>query len=233
MVPLAANVPGTAHGIIISYGKKGPSRMHTFGKTPIILVLAILVAACSGSGIRMTPIHVEANPPAAPIQDVLIIVVIDNLEIRGIFEKHFKDWLAVKGVESDTSIDVLPIKDDNKLEKAAIAEAVDQYENDTVLITHLVGFAETEVFSRDRPQYYFNYYGFYNYAWGYVYWPTIYGEKVQFTLETGLYDVETESLIWAGESRLKNPKTTGQAIDQVVKAVIEELEKNGLLPRKP
>jgi len=196
-----------------------------------VAVLIVGIAACSRSSIRLTPIHMEASYSGKPIKDVLVLVIIDDQEIRGIFEKHFKDWLTVKGVEAIASVNVLPIKKGAKLTKEAIVDVVDRYENDTILITHLVGFAETEVFSRDRPQYYYNYYGFYNYAYGYVYWPTIYGEKVQFNLETGVYDVKTESLIWAVESQVKNPKTTGEAIGQVVEAVIKDLEKNGLLPK--
>ena len=91
---------------------------------------------------------------------------------------------------------------------------------------------QSEVFSRGRPQYYFNYYGFYNYALSYVYWPVIYGERVQLSLETRLYDVETKSLIWAGESQTSDPETTGQAIGQIVDVVMTELEKNGLLPKQ-
>ena len=91
---------------------------------------------------------------------------------------------------------------------------------------------ETEVFSRGVPEVYRNYYGFYRYSWGYVHWPVITGVNVQFTLETRLYDIGTESLLWAGESRLTNPETTGKAIDQVVEAVMKALEKNGLLPKE-
>ena len=46
-------------------------------------------------------------------------------------------------------------------------------------------------------------------------WPTIYGERVELNIETRLYDVKTESLIWAGELQLSNPKTTGEAIGQM------------------
>lgn len=201
--------------------------------TLFIALLALAVVACSGSSIQMTQTHLEEDHVGKPIKDVLIIVIIDDQEIRPIFEKHFMDWLNVKGVEAIISADVLPIDAGTKLEKEAIIEVIDKYENDAVLITHLVGYTETEVFSRDRPRYYNSYYGFYNYASGYVYWPTIYGERVQFNLETRAYDAKTESLIWAGESRVKNPKTTGQAIGQVVDVVMRELEKNGLLPKTP
>jgi hypothetical protein len=208
----------------------GVLKHKKFETMVIIAFIAFVLIACTGSNTRMVQSHVEETSVGKPIKDVLIITIIDDHEIRAIFEKHFMDWLTVKGVEAITSAAVLPIDPETKLEKAAIIEVVDKYENDTILITHIVGMSETEVFSRDRQRYYRNYYGFYNYAWGYVTWPTIYGERVQFNLETRLYDVKTESLIWAGESKTINPKTTGQAIGQVVETVMMDLEKNGLLP---
>ena len=201
--------------------------------TLFIATLGLAIVACSGSSSQMIPTHMEENHVGQPIKNVLIIAIVDNPEIRTIFEKHFKDWLKVKGVEAIISADVLSVEVGVKLEKEAIVQVVDKYENDAILITHLVGMEESEVFSRDRPRFFYNYYGFYNYGMVYVTWPTVYGEKVQITLETGLFDVKTESLIWAGESRIKNPETTGQAIGQVVDMVMKELEKNGLLPKMP
>ncbi|MFO7716256.1 hypothetical protein, partial [Desulfosarcina sp.] len=164
--------------------------------------LALAVVACSGSSAQMVQTHVEAQHEGKPITDVLIIAMIEDQEIRAILEKHFKDWLNVKGVEAMISADVLPVKVGTKLEKEAILKVLEEHENDTILITRVVGFGETEVFSRSRPQVFFNYYGYYNYALGYIYWPTVYGEKVQLSLETALYDVKTESPIWAGVSQL-------------------------------
>ena len=207
--------------------------MRKIETTLFMAALAFVLVACSGSSARMIQNHMEETRVGKPVKDVLIIVILDNQKIRAVFEKHFKDWLKVKGVEAITSVDLLPMDVNTKLEKEAIIEVVDKYQNDAILITRLVGMTDTEVFSRGRPQFFYNYYGFYNYGTVYVTWPTVYGEKVQFSLETGLYDVKTESLIWSGESRLKNPKTTGQAIGQVVVMVMKELEKNGLLPKAP
>lgn len=199
----------------------------------LMAALASAVAACSGSRAQMIQTHVEAQHVGKPITDVLIIAIIEDQEIRAILENHFKDWLTVKGVEAMISADVLPVKAGVKLEKEAIRKVLAEYENDTILITRVVGLEETEVFSRGRPQVFFNYYGYYNYALSYIYWPTVYGEKVQLSLETALYDVKTESPIWAGVSQLNNPETTGQAIGQVAELVMQELEKNGLLPKTP
>ncbi len=207
--------------------------MGKIGTVLFIAVLAFTLVACTGSSSQMIPTHWEEKHAGQPIKNALIIAIIDNREIRTVFERHFKDWLNAKGVEAIVSADVLAVEMGIQLEKADLAELVDKYENDAILITHLVGFEEREVFSRDRPQYFYNYFGFYNYGLAYVTWPTIYGEKVKFSLETGLYDVTTESLIWAGETQLKNPETTGKAIGQVVELVMKELEKNGLLPQTP
>ena len=204
-------------------------------KAASILFLAVVVlamVACARSHTQLLQAHLEENLAGKPVRDVLVIVVTDNQEVRTVFEKHFVDWFEALCVDAITSVDVLPISDATKLEKADIVAAIDKYENDTIVITHLVGIEESEVFSRDRPQYYYNYYGFYHYAWGYVTWPTIYGERVQFNLETRLYDVKTESLIWAGEIQAVNPKTTGEAIGHVVETVMKELDKNGLLPER-
>lgn len=195
-------------------------------------ILVSMTISCAGSSSKMTQNHMEKDYVGKPIKHALVLVIIDNQEIRKIFEKHFADWLNVKGVQAVVSAGLLPVNEDTKLEKEEIRKILDLYENDTLLITNLVEFGESEVFSRDRPQFFYNYYGHYNYSLGYVYWPTAYDEKVQITLETRLYDVNTESVIWSGQSVLKNPKTTGEAIGQVVKMVIQDLEKNGLLPEK-
>lgn len=206
-------------------------KVRKIGAALCTAAVAFAVVACAGSGTKLLRTHVEENHRSTPIKDALVIVIVDDQAVRASFEKHFVDWLNVKGVEAVMSAEVLSVSEGAKLEKAAIIEVVDNYENDSILITHLVGMEETEVFSRDRPRYFNNYYGFYNYGWGYVTWPTIYGEKVQFSLETRLYDVKTESLIWSGESQTKNPKTAGQAIGQIVAVVIKDLEENGLLPK--
>jgi hypothetical protein len=70
----------------------------------------------------------------------------------------------------------------------------------------------------------------YQNAWDYVHAPAVYGDRVKIGLETRLYDVKTESLIWAGESQTTDPETIGQAIGQVVDVVMIELGKSGLLP---
>lgn len=205
-------------------------------KIAAVLTMTILgfsLFGCAGSSSELIQTHVEEDREGRPIKNALIIVVVDDQQIRKIFEKHFKDWLIAKGSEAVISVDELPVEMGVKLEKEAIVAVVHKHGNDTILITHIVGLEQTEVFNRSRPRFYNDYYAFYDYSWDYVTWPTEYRENVKIRLETRLYDTKTESLIWAGETQLVNPKNTGEAIGQVVKGVVTDLGKNGLLSQKP
>lgn len=205
-------------------------------KMEAVLFLTILglgLSGCAGSSSRLVQTHMDENRAGRPIRNALIIVVVDDQKIRRIFETYYKDWLHAKGVAAVISVDAFPVAMGTKLDKAAIIAVVGQHASDAILITRIVDLNQTEVFNRSRPRYYSNYYGFYNSTWDYVTWPTEYKENVTLQLETRLYDTQTESLIWAGETALVNPKTAGQAIGQVVEGVMKDLEKNRLLPEKP
>jgi len=47
-----------------------------------------------------------------------------------------------------------------------------------------------------------------------------------------LFPIKTEKLIWSGESETLRPNSIKQTIDDVIKVVIKELQKNKLLPPK-
>lgn len=203
--------------------------MRKMTGVPLILAL-LLIASCSGS--RMTRTYMDAKRVGDPIKNVLIIAIIDDQNIREIYETHFMERLNAVGVEATSSTHVLPVSVGQKLDRAEIINLVQRYGSDTVAITHLVGREESEAFSRPgrlSQIYHRGYYQYYTDVWDYVHAPAVYTEHVQLFLETRLYDATTQTLIWSGESQTMDPKTVGQAIGQVVSLVMNELEKNGLV----
>ena len=51
-------------------------------------------------------------------------------------------------------------------------------------------------------------------------------------LATNLYDVKTEKLIWSGKSKTFKPDSNRQMFDDVINAVIKDLQKNNIIPKK-
>ena len=203
-------------------------------KTFVILLMSavsLLTLSCSGS--RMIRTDVDQARVGDPIKNVLVIAVFDDEDVRETYETHFIDHLNTSGVKAWSTTHVLPVSVGRKLDKAEIVTLAEHYGCDTVAITHLVGQTESEAFSRAGRLSQIHHKGYYQYytdVWDDVHAPTVFVDHIQVFLETRLYDVKTQRLIWSGESRARDPKTMGQAIGQVVSLVMDELKKKRLLP---
>ena len=116
---------------------------------------------------------------------------------------------------------------------------------DAVLVTHLVAVKEEEVYrpSMDyAPMYGGGYYGGYGYRGGlysyhphvttYVQRPGYYTTYESYTIETNLYDVETEELVWSARSNSFAPESVDEVIVDLTKLLIDDLKQNNLISVK-
>jgi hypothetical protein len=190
---------------------------------------SIFMVSCAGT--RMSQTWVDEARRGQPVSNVLVIVVADKAENREAFERKFVQQLKNAGVEAVSSADVIPMPRDLKLEKDVILQAVAKYGNDAVIISHLAGLDKKEVFTRTGPIYggYYNYYG---YAYNTIHDRGFYSEIATVRLETNLYDVKTEKLLWSGQSQSEDVQSINKLIDEVIALVIKDLQKNKLLPTK-
>ncbi len=198
-----------------------------------MIMACLLISGCAGTKLKET--YVDESLSGKPVSDVLVIAVTENERIRRSFEEKYVKQLVAEGIEAVSSADVVTVKKNNKLEKKAILEAVHKFKNDAVLITHLLGIKDKEIYyppHRSRGYYDYGYYGYYDYVFDYVHTPGYYKTHTYVSLETNLYDVKTEKLIWSGVSETWDADTNKQLIKQVIAVVIKDLHKKHLLPKK-
>jgi hypothetical protein len=190
----------------------------------------VLIIACAGT--KLTHTQVDKSRQGKPVSNILVIGVTykEKEEVRRSFEDRFVTQLRAAGVEAISSGDAISIPADLMLEKDEILKAVNKFNNDAVIITHVVGKEEKEYTPPARS--YRGYHGYYGRAYGYAHSPGYSSTKTFYRLATNLYDVKTEKLIWSGKSETLNPDSTKQMIDDVIKVVIKDLQKNNLLPQK-
>jgi hypothetical protein len=80
-----------------------------------------------------------------------------------------------------------------------------------------------------------DFYGYWGNAWTYPYDPTYfygdgtYGDYV-IIIETALYSVNSNSLLWAGRSRTSDPSSIRKVADQVSKHAVAAMREQRLLP---
>ena len=188
-----------------------------------------LIVACASTELKQT--SMDEAYRGKLLSNILVIAITDKKDARRSFENKFVVLLKATGIDAVSSGDGIPIPADQKLEKDAILKAVEKFGNDAVIITHLVGVEKTEVYN-PAPRSYTGYYGYYDNVYGNVHGRGYYSTTTIVRLETNLYDAKTEKLIWSGQSKTWNPDTDRQVNDEVIKEVIQDLQKNKLLPAK-
>lgn len=194
------------------------------------LLGALLLSACSST--EITSSWSEETSPRRPFKDFLVIGISESETIRRSFESSFVTSLRKAGVDAQSSAPELP--GEQAAEKGAILKAVERSGSDAVLITHLVGEEEREVYTPPRtyapPTYYSGYYPYYSRVYNYVHEPGYYTRYKVVQLETNLYDVSTEELVWSGRSESIASSSELKVIQDVIDAVIGELKKAGFVP---
>ena len=187
-----------------------------------LLAIAFLGISCTGTSVTQT--HFDDAYEAKPVSNILIIAVTGNEHNRRVFERKFVAHLKSLGVAAIASETALPMPPDLKLTKEPIIKVVDQFRNDAVIITQLIGKKKEEMQTRsgeEDPTYF-------SYTLDPGYSTTI--QKVR--LETNLYDAQTGTLIWSGQTETLSKASVDQIMNDVIKAVVTELQKNKLITSK-
>ena len=190
-----------------------------------------MIISCAGT--ELTHKQVNETYKGKPVSDILVIAITGNEDARRSFERKFVAQLKSAGVEAISSEEAIPMPADLELKKEMILSAVNQFGNDAVIITHLIDEEEKEAFTRGDEAHR-GYYGFYHsrYSYSYARDPGYSSTSITVRLETNLYDVKTEKLIWSGQSKTWNKDSKDQIINDVIKVVIDDLQNNKLISPK-
>jgi len=215
-------------------------QLHTMGRFATLCVTSILLISCANTKISQS--WVEADNKKS-YSDLLIIGIAESEQNRRAYESHFSDDLRAIGVEAESSYKL--IKSDEKIDRDTIAKAIEGLGIDGVLVTHLVAVDEETIY---RPTtgymygggygvgygggYYGGLYSYYPHVNSYVNNPGYYTTHETYTLETNLYDVESEELVWSARSRSFAPESVQEVIVDLTKLLIEDLQNKNLIKKK-
>jgi hypothetical protein len=161
---------------------------------------------------------------------------------RRAYESYFVEALRDIDVEAEASYRL--IKSNEKMDKETITRAIDGMDIDGVIVTHVVAVDEETVY-RNSPGYAYGgayggyyrggYYGglhsYYPHVHGYVHNPGYYTTHETYTIETNLYDVESEELVWTARSRTFSPESTDEVIVDLTKLLIKDLQDKNLIKK--
>lgn len=80
------------------------------------------------------------------------------------------------------------------------------------------------------PPYYRRFSSYWGYGWGSMYEPQEARADTVVAVETLVYSLKRDQLIWAGTSRTLNPADVPKFVEELADAAAKEMKKQGLLP---
>ena len=207
------------------------------GMSILLVSTAVLLISCANTKISQSWVEPDNKKS---YNDILIIGIGESEQNRRAYESYFVEALREKGTEAEASYKL--IKSDQKIERNTVVKAIEGMEIDGVIITHMTAVDEETIYRPGMGYSAVGYggyggygggmYGYYPHVNSYVHSPGYYTTHETYTLETNLYDVVTEELVWSARSRTFSPESVDEVIVDLTKLLIKDLEEKNLIKKK-
>lgn len=162
---------------------------------------------------------------------LFVLGVAKNEGARRMYEDEMVERLAAMGVGADSSARVLPAG--GQLTEEALRPVITQGGYDGVLVTHMLGVKQDVRYQPGTTYvgaaHYGGFYRYYPHVYGYVHEPGYYTVHKTVVLETNVYDVAGDKLVWSVQSETFEPDSVERVIDELSTLVTEALAKDRML----
>lgn len=192
------------------------------------LPAAVLVLAC-GRTTELSDVWADAQWDGEPIDNVLVIGVSPNPEIRHAFEDHFVRQFGKEDVTAVSAAKVLGV---GLIDSTTIVGYIRDHEIDAVLITRLLGTSQERTYRAGTgyfgPTYYGGFYSYYSYGYSSMSTPGYLAESTVIRLETNVYRKDGR-LLWSGITDTFDPGNEETVIKGLTEAVLDDLYRRRML----
>ncbi len=192
----------------------------------LMMGVALLMLASCAPTTKVNAVWKDENYQG-PIRKITVIGASEKQAVRNLFEDEFVRELRTHGTDALASHTVLSLAQLADKEKAAAK--IRSLGADTVLIARLVDrkTVQTSVPAQSYIiPYYYNYFSSY---YGQVITPAYVYQDDYTYVETNLYDLKTENLIWTARSETWMVETDQTLIKAFIKVMIDRLSADKII----
>lgn len=181
------------------------------------MAMAWMVVSCGPSTNMVGTWKPETRSENLPYKKVFILPMTDNIRAKTAFEMSVAAELAKHNVEYELSSTHFPpeFTAPSAQDRLALVQKMKELGCDAVIVMSLLDSkSESRYVSGAYPASSAMYYGgfgpYYGYRYGMIYEPGYYVEDKIYFLEANVYDVQSETLQWSGQSKTYNPSNLEQ-----------------------
>ena len=190
---------------------------------------AFLACACAST----TYVATWRSPTAKPLHlkgaKVAAVVLVTSEPLRKAAENRLAQEITSRGAIGVAMYTIVP--DAQPGDEAKVRAVLEQANFKAVVAMHPVG-KKTEIHVQSQPGYDHLWGDYYRYGWSTRYAPadtvTTYAETIV-TVDTRVYSLEQNELVWEGQSETSDPSTINAFISDLAEATARKLSEAGLI----
>lgn len=191
------------------------------------IALALLCSACGTSArIEKSWRDPDVNVNIAALHKVLVVALLKDETSRRTVEDKLVTYLNGKGVPSYSFLTQNIRKEDEE----SIRNQVRNGGFDGVVIMRLADVDKDVTYvPGNYPPYYGFYWRYYWRAWNSFYDPGYYRTTKTYTVETNVYSLKSDKLVWSGLTSSVDPANVNKLMNASAKSVYKEMKRQGFL----
>ena len=197
--------------------------------TAIAVLLAGVTLAAASTKFKSTWKAPGLEPVSFAGKRVVALVISDDDSLRVSSEEGLASELTDRGLNGVPSYRIIPKEEVKDPDKAR--GWFERAQAEGVVAMRLVDARKVQTYTPATwtGPYYGSLWGYYGYGWGSgMYIPPRVDDDALVTIETLIFSVPQNKLLWAAVSETKNPKSARQLLADLVKTTAKELQKQGL-----
>jgi len=168
------------------------------------------------------------DPAAGPIRFRQPVAVFVSKDV--VFRRTMEDKLASHFPNAVPSYRILSDKD--MTDGARVLHLLDEKGYDGAIVMDVVNVTNVVNYTPGTYWYgppYYSFAGYWGTAWGYPYDPGYISTNTVVSIETQIYSLKSDKLIWAARSETTDPASVSKLGDSVMRHVMHELQEEGLV----
>ncbi|HET6416906.1 MAG TPA: hypothetical protein VFG22_11470 [Polyangiales bacterium] len=218
--------------------------MKTKTRFAVLCGCVLALVACKTTDTKFSQSYRNPGYEETSFKKVMVIGVAQDQKARQAFEDALVSAIAKEGGTAQASIAVLP--NEEQISEDQLHAAIDAGGFDAVLITRVLSVDKSQQYTPPKkynnPQTryypgslgwghgYGGYYGFYGTTFAEVHEPGYFETSTTLRLETNLYSVATNELVWTGQSATIDPQSIDDARSSMTQAVAKKLKEERFIP---
>ncbi len=188
-------------------------------------VLCVVAVSC-GTSSQLVQRWSDPAFVGEPGQKMIIIALSKSERSQKTWEGAFANILREVKVDPIAGSMVLP--NTNIADEATLKEAVRNSGASLAAVTRLVSVDKEQTYVQGSAYYtpapaYYGFYGYYSSSYAMVSTPGYYQTDKIYSVETNVYDVKTEKLVWSGVTETLNPETGQDAANSIATTIVNDM----------